>query len=735
MSPDVVGVDVNGDRDVDIDPHEADRQLQRSLELSCSSPDPTSYSRKHGRPSRITRSLSVESDFFSEVSGQFDDAEEAHSPLPPPTPITGASANASPSSYSVKRRRSNDWPNQQPPANDEAPSRRETIAYRQLWPFQHHGKPSGSAHGSPRSPRPGRSGRRSRFVEGHMNDTVSEKPPSIFLRDGTMAGIQNETARSSSRQSGIFRFGKAIASAFHPFAGSWSNMSEIWKGPQEGHRGQETANDPLSQAERAYEELKRSGYKGTVKGRYMQSLQAAEAGLPDQTWKSIQEKMEYSSSSSRGGGGQHSRQHSGYGPSNESVTGSSSSLRPSFPDLRKAKSSLGIPSMKRADGTSSVRQHVDGEDQEVRHQKSRKDMQRQAKLLKRVSDLQDKLDRAQRELRELTGDDELLMRSLQGDKFYPKRFVPGALPSLPSERLLNDRAPTPECTTPLNPPLPEGAITTQEIAVKVRERADANDGRPRNVTPRRSNSNPGLLRADSRSRTPHSPSRKRKSPDPESRKPAPSDEQQQSSNPSRSETLAPPTRPPPPIPPSTEAAATTPSRKAKLPKTARGDSPGSVERKQKSRPSPAASENGRAPGEERASRPLRSANLRNRSVTPVLRMKKGRGDLRSASHIHEPDENKENQHHQDDMDETGQMLDQHTNQQEDPEADQNHPTPTPRSRRARYEYIPPVPPLPKDLAATAAKVDRRLAKEMGRRRVQVRNPGGDENFQWPEDIF
>lgn len=57
------------------------------------------------------------------------------------------------------------------------------------------------------------------------------------------------------------------------------------------------------------------------------------------------------------------------------------------------------------------------------------------------------------------------------------------------------------------------------------------------------------------------------------------------------------------------------------------------------------------------------------------------------------------------------------------------------SRKARYEYIPPVPPLPKDLAATAAKVDRRLAKEMGKRRSQSENGGIDGSFQWPEDIF
>jgi hypothetical protein len=61
-------------------------------------------------------------------------------------------------------------------------------------------------------------------------------------------------------------------------------------------------------------------------------------------------------------------------------------------------------------------------------------------------------------------------------------------------------------------------------------------------------------------------------------------------------------------------------------------------------------------------------------------------------------------------------------------------------RKARYEYIPPVPPLPKDLAATAAKVDRRLAREMGKRKEQMERDvktckKGIDGFQWPEEFF
>ncbi|KAL2828399.1 velvet factor-domain-containing protein [Aspergillus cavernicola] len=682
------------DRSVDTDHHEANHQLQRSLESTCRSPDArtASYpSRKHGWSASRA---SPESDLLSEVSGQFDDAEEDYhySPLPEHTGVVPAVGDCSLSMHSVKRRRSNDWPRQSADDNESGARKNHSSTSRPRWPFHYHGRHAGSAHGSPRSPRHGRSGRRSRFVEGHMNDTVSEKPPSIFLRHGG----SHETVHVNRRQSGIFRFGKAIASAFTPFGG-WGSVSEIWRNSQDGNRPREDTNDRLRQAELAYEELKRSGYQGAIKGSYMQSL-GADAGLPDETWRAIQEKMNYGS-----GGGRHSRQSSGHTPSHQgSVSGSS--LRPSFPDLRKAKSSLGIAS-KRQDGMSSLLQHPDGHGQEVRRQKSRREMQRQAKLLKRVSDLEDKLERARRELRELTGEEELLARSIQDERPFQRKFVPGALPSLPSERLLYE----PEPTTPLSPPAENVHRDTE---------AEAPEKGPWRIASQ-----------ESRSR---SASRKRKSPDPESRKTEPTQQAPPPCSPHQTPASA-------SVEPEPEAAKTPPSRKAKLPKTARGDSPGSVERKQKQMRSPAAENT--SPAEESISRPLRSTNPRNGSATPVVRVKRGRVDLRS---LNSPgpncNENKENETQQDDENDDDGNTKLDGDEQQDHEFGQNTPTSTSTygRRKAKYNHIPPVPPLPKDLAATAARVDRRLAREMGKRRVQTeRDEIGAEgvDFQWPEDIF
>jgi hypothetical protein len=126
-------------------------------------------------------------------------------------------------------------------------------------------------------------------------------------------------------------------------------------------------------------------------------------------------------------------------------------------------------------------------------------------------------------------------------------------------------------------------------------------------------------------------------------------------------------------------------------------------------------------------------------------MKKGRVDLRTTASPGPgtgPDENKENNAERDLGDDDENRNGAHKPEQQDAESDQTHTTPasastTPTRRKARYEYIPPVPPLPKDLAATAAKVDRRLAREMGKRRVQRDQDARatSEGFQWPEDIF
>ena len=115
------------------------------------------------------------------------------------------------------------------------------------------------------------------------------------------------------------------------------------------------------------------------------------------------------------------------------TTGRRSSLAlrtPSFQTLKKATSHIQLPSVKR----HSTQSEASDSSQQVKKQPSKKDLAKQQKLVKRVSNLENQLETARHEL-------ELALASApaNGHVEQPakKAFKPGALPSLPSERILN----------------------------------------------------------------------------------------------------------------------------------------------------------------------------------------------------------------------------------------------------------------------------------------------------------
>ena len=672
-----------------------------------------------------------------------------------------------------------------------------------------------------------------------MNDSVSEKPPSIYLREDLYAQehqqypqqqhFQHErgsggASNHSHKSSGIFRFGKAIASAFNPFGG-WAGA---WKGDSSGsgsgsgsastdenYNYNQQQEDDIARVHRAYEELKKSGFKGTVKGAYMQDAQSSNA-LPEQAWKSIQEKMDTNYKPSTPG--RHARQISG--ESQDSTIGgsirTSLDLRSSLDfrgalDLRRAKSSLGISSL--------VKQQEPGTP-EVRKQKSRKDLLKQAKLLKKVSNLEDKLERTRRELRELQGSQDKVPKipkeyeqeQIQGQRreeqpqseppqqeeepeqlqaqepvplpaseqamsleqpFYPKQFVPGTLSTLPSERTLENQAEAEDKKRS------HATDTTETTAAGATDAAgeplqslSPNITREANTTttPKKETKEQSFLSA-----TTDSPSLKRKSPDPESLEASKALDPNQDTNTTFEK--------------GTPSATTTPTksnstrRRSKFQKMGKSDSPGSVERR-KSQSSTPGSITRRKPRYLNPTSPRSSSSARRRSrsisistsasprkAQARLKTKKGFYDLASASATALPltdkdvgmdidvDSDADTDIMDYDMD-SAQQQQNHFYMQGAQQLDPNHsadstPTPTPSRKYYDFEYIPPVPPLPKDLAATTAKVDQRLAKELVRRKsigatavhssaqksqmqakqqVEVQVPMKDD-FEWPEDIF
>ena len=131
-----------------------------------------------------------------------------------------------------------------------------------------------------------------------MHDRVSNKPPSPYLGDEKglehNAAVQPASTRISvdtdtfydagietTKPSGMYRFGKALASAFNPSA--WRGINSIWK-EKEKHTldpGKALMNDRQEKAQKAYAELKKAGFKGTqggprlsMTGTYNESIRA-----------------------------------------------------------------------------------------------------------------------------------------------------------------------------------------------------------------------------------------------------------------------------------------------------------------------------------------------------------------------------------------------------------------------------------------------------------------------------
>jgi hypothetical protein len=327
-----------------------------------------------------------------------------------------------------------------------------------------------------------------------MSDRVSTKPPSPYLgteqamnayHEGMNTPLEkgksdrprhsrnNSAAQDTSNQrsSGIFRFGKAIVSAFNPVT-SW------FKGQQDGssHNAVGKKWEEPVKIEEAYAKLKKSGYKGTRSTIHVDRLQRGEEhqtiifDMPGQnaqgrgdtsdaektpkaqkrygrifdTTEAVQSTTSLSS-----------RDRSTSRDTSENESASKPSFhtrRPSMQNLHKVASYLQLPSSKhRSCVSSDVEQDVPPSREVMALQTEaqkfiKQDVRKQKKLSKQVSDLEVKLERARKELEAVTGGappvPEHTSKLPEQDSIFRGRkpFVPGALPSLLSESVLNQQA-------------------------------------------------------------------------------------------------------------------------------------------------------------------------------------------------------------------------------------------------------------------------------------------------------
>jgi hypothetical protein len=715
--------------DMDIDPSPADQRTSRK-HLRSSSDDNCEWS--------------------SDVSGQFDDAEEQGEGYR--TPIANL----------AKRRRSNDWPLPEEGADygthDRRTHRSENgnlgvggngSAYRASPRASPRGslaslraRHAAASASSPRRPR----GRTSRFVEATMNDSVSERPPSIYFREQ-----ENKQAGHPNRPSGIFRFGKAIASAFNPFGG-WGRNSE-------GSPNKSPQKDVINQAEKAYAELKKAGYKGTNKGYYTQD-QGVNTALADQTWQSIQHKMPPGSPVKYSYRNSVERDENTFPARSDS----SASKRSSLQDLRLPKSLFhrGHESPTAPTAVYCDRFSDESEHNGIRKQPSRRELSRQVKLLKKVSNLEDKLERARRELRDLTGNEERtpapapqpqMLNTEIDPASFPRKFVPGALPTLPSERLLDQQAAENQA------PASDTANLTALPSMEDRDSFSFEEPRPAQSpaaakSPKRRSSSMGKDRF----------SRKRKSPIPErvdSRNPL---------QPTTADGIANDKQ----VPENedlTDLGRLSPPGKAKWLKSEAGESPGSAKRRQAA--DNAALSAGREKEEEEddagsahATRKVKRSTPRspNSKPTTPLRMKPSRSNLRlmcspaAASDVDARSDIWATPLPAPQSDSQRDTFYHHPQRQINPDRSPRTPTrskTSPTRRRSAYrldEDIPPVPPLPEELRSSAAKVNVSVNRSPKKRPVSapefsppVLSPSsssvvdsiisGLEDYNWPEDIF
>jgi hypothetical protein len=350
-----------------------------------------------------------------------------------------------------KRSRTSDWPLRSITTGNEAPSR-PRVALRDRYDTLNSASPPRRASVKPRP---------SRFVEGSMNDRASQKPHPSYIDDSEqpreqfeaeqnlygdtqkktqLNGFTHHTNRSValsvandklevSRPSGIFRFGKSVAAAFNPL--TW----KIWsKQQEEDIQEKRMLRERHEKAEKIYKELKRAGrLRGSTYETHFDiqdkstPLNKHDSGVDlehhafriDTTHRTGSRTVETRIEEKR------------YGrifldPSSiGSVARSENPASELSSPLRNSSSQYREPTLQAGETSDSP--------QALRRLPSRKDLQKQQKLVKRVSDLEGKLEAARRQLAEALGEPV----PAQAARIGRSRFTPGTLASLPSEHLLS----------------------------------------------------------------------------------------------------------------------------------------------------------------------------------------------------------------------------------------------------------------------------------------------------------
>ncbi|KAL8916582.1 MAG: hypothetical protein Q9208_008422 [Pyrenodesmia sp. 3 TL-2023] len=373
-------------------------------------------------------------------------------------------------SHPQKRSRGTEWPLKPP---DEANARSNTPRRTRKPPLS-----PGQRHNLAIKPRP------SKFLEGSMNDRTSAKPPSIYIREEDAMERYHQPASTprldssgstdlqddkdycgagieTTKPSGMYRFGKALASAFNP-VNVWQGINGIWKDKEQQPVPEKSLLQARkAKAEKAYAELKQSGFKGTHpfstraanNGYTHLANPSSQSGTTDPSLRHSIESTNRPCTPAILKHGRPTPASSGEflippttteprppppSPASQEKHGRKISMelrRPSFQSIKRVKSSIQLPSTKRklpealiSPGEDAVPEQNNA--RQLKRQPSKKEIAKQRKLSKQVSDLEGKLAVARREL-QLCSSEMAEVPKIPASGRKP--FRPGALPSVLSE--------------------------------------------------------------------------------------------------------------------------------------------------------------------------------------------------------------------------------------------------------------------------------------------------------------
>lgn len=322
-----------------------------------------------------------------------------------------------------------------------------------------------------------------------MNDRTSNRPPSVYTReddsmehyrphaqanrpgncDVLMDGADNcvDAGIETNKPSGMYRFGRAIVNAFKPVA-AWRGFNAARDDKERQTCSEKSImQERREKAEKAYAELKKNDFKclrTSFNG-------GASLETPAIKYETIADEVQPTSHRDSGIGmdGRHpsiatSQDVEGSAikaqiippPKFPALGRSRSPLfeasairktsmqfrKPSLQNLKKAKSHVQLPSAKRNTPLTALdsptNPHeltgIDMIDRNLRKQPSKKNIAKQQRLSKKVSDLESQLEIARRNLKLSMSDPQAFSETVSHKR--PKPFRPGALPSLLSESVL-----------------------------------------------------------------------------------------------------------------------------------------------------------------------------------------------------------------------------------------------------------------------------------------------------------